>query len=201
MPLHFTTLPMEIRNLVYGHVFDFTSITLQPGGTGKSLLLTPLPGRDDGFYNMSDPSEILALFFINSQISDEAAIFFYGKMHFTGQWREIRNFVNGIGPLRRAVVRNVEISRTASLPFDFDGGENLELLTRLPSLRKVRITASVQSFSGLIDELFGGGLMEIVGEVETIVYNIVYRRKQIHRDPYEIYVRQEYTCRWAPLTP
>lgn len=68
MSPYFTTLPVEVRSLIYSHVFDHTSATLHHGDTGKSMLLSPLPGRGDGFYNKCDPQEILALLYISRQI-------------------------------------------------------------------------------------------------------------------------------------
>ncbi|CAD6592422.1 MAG: hypothetical protein ASARMPREDX12_006079 [Alectoria sarmentosa] len=170
----FTTLPLEIRNQIYSHVFDFDRIRpVVEGDFRKRLLFHSLPKLrpSEDVYLKNDAQHILALLFVNHQISDEAASHFYGKTKFCGYWREVADFVNGIGARRRNLVRSVEISHPSWLAFDFKNNDFFELLGGLANLRMVRITASVLDFTHLKNEFIQGRILELAGKVDISVYS------------------------------
>lgn len=192
----FTTLPLEVRNEIYSHVFHYDSITPKNNNTGKLLHLNTRPELDDTFllYKTSDPQKFLALLCVNHQISDEAAAFFYGKTNFHGEWHEVAAFIKGIGAHRRDMIRSVEISHPVWLAFAFDKDENFELLSGLPNLRRVRIAASVPDFTHLQNELIRGGILELAGKFDIGVYNTCNERKLSDATPP---VSQFYTDRYV----
>ena len=180
----FTTLPLEVRNEIYSHVFGYDSIMLSSSDTGKHLLLFPSPQKTDGFYGKSDPQRILAILYVNHQISNEAAAYFYGKTTFRiGEWGAVTAFIKGIGARRRDMVKSVTISYPNLLALRVDNGETFELLSRLPGLRKVRVSTSVQNFTQLQNDLTRGGILEFAGEVEIAVYNTHGDTKVINSTP------------------
>ena len=97
----FTTLPLEIRNEIYSHVFDFHSVTpvivdshsLMPviGACGEALLVycrsdcNRPPYISEGYCEHSDPKLLLALLEVNQKISYEATLYFYANKTFHGE--------------------------------------------------------------------------------------------------------------------
>ena len=171
MSSRFTTLPLEIRSEIYSHVFRYDSIMPLSYHTEKRLLLSPLPQRTDGFCGKFDPQHILAILYVNHQISDEAVAHLYGKTTFRGEWGMITAFVKGIGARRRDIIRSVAISEPDLLASPFDDGDTFELLRRLPSLRKFRVSTSVGDFTQLQNELVRRGILELAGTVDITVRN------------------------------
>ena len=185
----FVTLPFEVRNEIYSHVFDYDPITPYVGRNGKRLLFYRLRGHSHDFYAMSDPKSFLALLEVNHEISNEAAAYFYGNMIFRGKWHQITAFIKGIGARRRDMIRTVEIKHPASTGFQFDKDDTLELLGALPKLRTARITAYVPDFTRLQNQLIQGGILEIAGKFDICVHNIcegiiLSCAERRHRDEY-----------------
>lgn len=167
----FIILPLEVRNEIYSHVFGYDYIAPFSPDTGKLLLLNPPPQSTDGFYRKSDPQQILAILCVNHQISDEAAAYFYGKTTFRGGQVAVNAFIKGVGARRRDMIRSVAISHRDLLASPFDNGETFELLSRLPSLRKLRVSTSVHDFTQLQNELIRCGILKLAGTVDITVYN------------------------------
>ena len=171
MSPNFVTLPLEVRNEIYSHVFDYDPITPYIGRNGKRLLFHRLRGHSDDFYAISDPKSFLALLEVNHKISNEAAAYFYGNMIFRGKWPQITAFIKGIGTRRRDMIRTVEIKHLALTDFQFDKDDTLELLGALPKLRTAHITTSVRDFRRLQNQLIQGGILEIAGKFDICVHN------------------------------
>ena len=174
MPPTFTTLPLEVRNEIYGHLFCYDSITPLSSKTGKLLHLNNRPRLAPDFllHIPSDPQNFLALLSVNHQISDEAADFFYYKTTFHGKWHEIVAFVKGIGARRGNMIRSMEISHPNWYAFIFDKDEDLEMLSGLlPNLRTLHIAASAPDFTRLQNELIQGGILKIAGKLDIGVCN------------------------------
>lgn len=174
MSPNLTTLPLEVRNEIYGHLFKHESITPFTNKTGKLLYLNTLPKHDDSFllFKASHPQKFLALLLVNRQISDEAATFFYAKTKFHGKWFDVVAFVKGIGARRRDMIRSVEISHPAGLNFVFEKDEDLEMLSGLlPNLRTLRITAWAPDFTRLQNQLIQGGILKLAGKIDISVCN------------------------------
>ncbi|CAF9932698.1 MAG: hypothetical protein ALECFALPRED_005359 [Alectoria fallacina] len=188
----FTTLPLEIRNQIYSHVFDFDRIRPFAGNLRKRLLFHSLPKPSEDFYLKNDAQHILALLFVNHQSSDEAASYFYGKTRFCGCWREVADFVKGIGARRRNLVRDVEISHPSWLAFVFKKNESFKLLGGLANLRTVRITASVPDFTHLKNEFIQGRILELAGKVDISVYNFCGVKKLSDSTPPGQYYKDSY---------
>ena len=156
----FVTLPLEIRNEIYSHVFDYTVIMPDGKANGKRLLWRR-PGDSSFFCEGYYPNCFLALLEVSHQVLNEAATCFYSNTRFCGDWHQIAAFVKGIGARRRELIRSVEINHRASTVFRFDQDDTLELLGALPRLRTVCITASVPDFARLRDQLIQSGIWEI----------------------------------------
>ena len=77
-------------------------------------------------YGRYDPQHLLAILFVNHQISDEAAAYFYGKTMFDGGCRAVPAFIKGVGARRRDLIRNVAIMQIdlLALPFDNEKPSN-----------------------------------------------------------------------------
>ena len=160
MPPNFTSLPPELRNEIYSHVFNYGSNTLWVGNGGRFYKT---------MYDTKYLRQPLALLAVNHQISDEAAACFYGKIRFRGEWPLMADFLQGIGAWRRDMIRSVSIW---SLYDGLDAaGEVFELLSALPSLRIVRIDAAAEDFTGLQNILIQGGILKLVGKVAIDVHN------------------------------
>lgn len=193
----FITLPLEVRNMIYGYVFDYDFVTPHVGKKGMPRFLHPT-GCSDGFYFLCDPQNTLALLSLNRQISDEAAPCFYGMVKFRGKCRQIAAFIEGVGTRRRDMIRSVEISHPVSLEpgFHFDNGKTFELLGALPSLRTVRIVSSVRDFTRLQLELIRIGILNLAGKCDVVVEDTFYDRIPSSVDCY----RNEYVWRCAKGT-
>ena len=157
----FVTLPLEVRNEIYSHVFDYSHIVPFSEVNGKHRLLRR-PGHSSSLREVVDSNRFFALLEVSHQISDEAATCFYSKVRFCGESDQIAAFVKGIGARRRELIRSVEINYRASIVgFLFDQGDNLKLLDALPKLRTACITASVPDFAPVQDQLIQDGIWEI----------------------------------------
>lgn len=144
----FTTLPLEIRNEIYSHIFKCDYISMIESAR-KRWLLVPQSKPRNGFYNVSYPQATLALLCVDHQISDKAATYFYANTRFEGEWSQIAAFVKGIAARRRDMIRSLEISHPYPTAFGSEGAEVLELLSVLANLRIVRIAASKPDWTRL----------------------------------------------------
>lgn len=197
----FTTLPLEIRNQIYSHVFDFDRIRPFVGNLRERWLFQSLPKPSEHIYLKNDAQRILALLFVNHQISDEAASYFYGKTKFRGDWREVADFVKGIGARRRDLVRSVEISHRSWQAFVFENDESFDLLGGLANLRTVRITASALEFTHLKNKLSQGRILELVGKIDISVYDSCFIKKlSDSTPPVEQCYGDSYLWSWAKDT-
>lgn len=191
MSSSFTTLPLEIRNEIYSHVFDYDSVMPLSHDDYKHLILYPAPQETDVCYG-DDPQDLLAIFYVNHQISDEAAAYFYGKKTFRGEWNAIATFIKGIGARRRDRIRSVAIWHPDLLTSFSDIVETFELLSRLPNLRKLRVSAFVHDFTQLQNKYMRGGILELAGKIDIAVHstyddvmlNSSTSIKQIYNDSY-----------------
>ena len=156
----FVTLPLEIRNKIYSHVFDYPVVMPLSEANGKRRLWGR-PSDSSYFCDGLDLNLFFALLKVSHQVLNEAATCFYSNTRFSGEWHQITAFVKGIGARRRELIRSVEINHGASTVFRFDQDDTLELLGALPRLRTVCITASVPDFARLRDQLIQSGIWEI----------------------------------------
>ena len=170
-----TTLPLELRNEIYSHVFNYEDIVVND----RHLLLYKTSNLyDHDFFTKFDPQRILALLYINHQVSDEAAAYFYAKTNFCGQWPEIASFVKGIGARRRDLIRSVHISQPSGIKSLFNGDIIVELLSGLPNLRKVCILTSGSDFTPLQNELVQGGISKTAEKWDTEIHNLRFGTKR-----------------------
>ena len=166
----FVTLPPEIRNEIYSHVFNYDPIRPHIAANGKRLLFHSLHRYSPDFFAASDPRLFLALLEVNHQILDEAETYFYSNMVFCATPQQISAFIKGIGARRRNMIRRVEIRQSISGSSQFDNRDTLELLGTLPKLRTVHITASVRDFTCLQNELIQEGILKIAGKFDIFVH-------------------------------
>lgn len=148
----FTTLPWEVRNEIYGYVFNYDNVTIRTvkPSTTKLWLLNLPPKRTGGFHGISTPQITLPLLHVNHQIYKEAAAYFYHKMLFRGTWSELGPFIKGIGTYRRNMIKSVEISDTDSTISVYKHNEAFQLLSGLPSLRRLRVAIDGIEFFNLV---------------------------------------------------
>ena len=176
MPLSFTTLPLEIRNMIYSHVFHHESITIRSTPQHWFFISGPHE-RSVSYYQAPDP--FLALLHTCQQISDEAAAYFYHNTTFCGEWPRLRAFITGIGACRRDQIRSVEILYTNLQKSVFDDDRVFELLGRLPSLRRVRIATSCFGLTRLQDGHVPRCVLKLAANVEICVHDLDLDRSMI----------------------
>lgn len=156
----FVTLPLEVRNEIYSHVFDYGHFMPSSERYSKRQLVR-VPDHSNHSFQSFDADTFLALLEVSHQISNEAATCFYGNVIFWGKYHQIAAFVKGIGARRRDLIRRIEIKHQASTDSQFGENDTLELLGALPKLRTAHITASVRDFTRLQNKLIQSGTWEI----------------------------------------
>ena len=170
MPTTLTTLPLEVRNEIYSFVFDYGHLTVRDDDPGCLLRTFRYEYSYSGSHPWGKhfyPQQILALLSVSQQLSDEAAAYFYGKTIFRGTWPLIAAFIKGIGAQRRNMIRRVEIDWGQSL---FKGGEDLDMLAELTSLRTVHIYALKSHFKRLQKKSIPGCILGLAGKVDIAIF-------------------------------
>ena len=157
MSPNFVTLPLEIRNEIYSHVFHYRHIRPYRAIYGRMLHFS---SRRDDLFGPLNPKTFFALLEVSHQISNEAATFFYSNIRFCGGLQHIAAFVKGIGARRRDLIRRVEIKHRS--PTDSQFRDDIRgLLGALPKLRTARIVASVHDFTRLQNQLIQSDIWQI----------------------------------------
>lgn len=171
----FFDLPQEIRDEIYGYVFECDTVSPCAKNTNnqlrKRLVVNHTIHRGQRFLPSYRPNDVLALLLVNRQISTEAAQCFYGNTSFSGTVDNVYLFLKGIGPERRNMVRTIilppqlcSIERTAHLRL-------CDLLITLKSLRTVQLSFSSPDMSAVRKALFNTGVCRLMGNVDWVLYN------------------------------
>ena len=181
----FVTLPLEVRNEIYSHVFDYGHFMPSSERCCKRQLVR-FSHHSDNVFQRFNADTFLALLEVSHQISNEAATCFYGNVIFWGECHQIAAFVKGIGARRRDLIRRVEIKHLASTDSQFGVDDTLELLAALPKLRTARITAWNRDFARLQKQLIQSGTWEIDDTLVSFVEKLRQRRRDICFWPWAI---------------
>ena len=181
IPPKFVTLPLEVRNEIYSHVFHYSyMIPYIEGKANLHLFCVPVHNGHDYLSELSNADKFLALLEVSHQISIEAATYFYGNTIFCGEYHRIAAFVKSIDARRRDLIKRVEIRHLASKRSRFGEDDTLELLRALPKLRTARITASVRDFTRFQNRIIQSGTWEI----DDTLVSTAEKRRQRCRDAY-----------------
>lgn len=199
----FISLPLEIRHEIYGDVFSCQSI-LSTGsmllGRSKALCFESSSRVNDGFYCKELPQKVLALLLVNRQISDEAAVYFYGKTTFRAElWHMIR-FLRGVGTRRRKIIKRVNIIHEQQLRDTLGEQKIFDLLCTMESLQTIRLERfELLDFRLLQQLLIGFGISNLTGRADISVHH-TYQKSTIVQESSEderILALVRYTHIWS----
>lgn len=196
----FTTLPLEIRHKIYGVVFNCQSIlpTSSVLLERSKALCSELSSKvNDGFYCKEYPQIVLALLLVNRQISDEAALYFYGKTTFRAElWHMIR-FLKGVGIRRRNIIRRVEIVHEQQLRNTPGEQKIFDLLCTMDSLQMIRLELFERlDFVVLQQLLIDFGILQLTGRADISVHHTYQKSTMVQEssedEPIRALVRYSY---------
>jgi len=174
----FLQLPREIRDRVYDFVFPGEAV-LPVTISRKRRFLKPGPPCWKDFSNAEEktPDEILALFYVNHQISAEAKVCFYGRHTITGQPSDLLCFIQGIG-LCRDLIRNIEIHEACVFrEFTYRRlmPQLLGKLSTLLHLRSVMVRMSETDFQSAQSRITEFGFGQLDQQVEITIHSFCMR--------------------------
>ena len=213
--LHLLNLPLEIRDRIYDFVFEgkkVRPITLDKG-IKKHILL----GNQVTLWTWAraprTPNDVLALLFVNHQISDEVMSNFYGSHIIMGTRKHLGIFVDGIGN-RRDRIRSVELTEVPESPDAAEGewqwqwrghGDRLlDNLMRMPLLQTVRIHTAcreIMEAEGNVKEL---GFHRLDKSIDIVHINVssqdgvdIHTHKCFHINAINIWKKAKDSSEWT----
>jgi len=166
--MSFNMLPFELREMIYDSVYTCKHVETRIWD--RKYLLFEGPHQ-----NHVEPETFLALLLVNHQVSEQAAVNFFGKRTFGGQIQTLLVFLQGIGPRRRALLRSV-VCRDAFVPLFLP---NIKISCTPRSLFGLLGTTNVSRFEHFtrsegFDEarkkLIDAGIMQLSGRIEVVVH-------------------------------
>lgn len=175
MSISFTTLPLEVRNQIYGGVFSCISRHPTSPVTPRPIksCFDPVPDRNDALNCKGYAQEVLALLLVNRQISDESAMYFYAKTTFRAEEWHMIHFLRGVGSRRRNSITSMEIVYDWLLEDAPIEQSIFDLLCTMHSLRTVRCECSEQLDFPLLQRfLIHSGILQLTGKANISVHNI-----------------------------
>ena len=182
----FTTLPLEIRHKIYGDVFNYQHISptgsLSFGGTKYAVRHFQLPCK--ATYSEGNPNKVLALLLVNRQISDEAALYFYGNTKFNAELQNMIWFLEGVGTRRRNIIRRVEIVYLECLGRSRCGQKIFDLLSTMHSLQIIHFEVFELLGPPLQQQLLiGSGVFKPTGRADISVHHEYHKSIMVQESP------------------
>ena len=152
----FTTLPREIRDLVYDFLWDFEQIitpTTSEYAVSRSLYL----------FDHSVPEITLALLRVNHQLLAEAAPTFYGKRTFRLMSHVLVPFLQGVSR-HRHLIKDLQVLETTPLP-----SRAFDILPTLAGLRSFTIVLEGQRLREVLKYLLCTGMDQLADTIDVTV--------------------------------
>ena len=172
MPPTFTTLPLEIRNDIYGRVYGHAvpMIQLEPLDTFVCMTRVCSDKRDKDWYTQWYTQSRLPLLLVNRQISDEAAAVVYRKIKIFPTNCQTRHAFCRIGARYLKYVQVVDfLLMEVVREVVEDACRAFEVLDNLPNLRSIRVIVVASEVPILQDALDQGSVKNFAGRCDIHV--------------------------------
>lgn len=171
----FFDLPREIRDKIYGYVFECDAVSpfvkFTRNQRRKRLVFNYAVRRGQRFLPSYRPNDVLALLLVNRQLSTEAAPCFYGNTTFSGTLDNMCFFLEGIGHQRRNMVRTINLPPQLCSAGKAAHLRLYDLLITLQRLRTVQISFSSPDMGTVRRALLTTGVCRLIGIVDFVLYN------------------------------
>ena len=171
MPPTFTTLPFEIRNDIYDHVFGnaLPTIHVESADTfvGMNCVASGITGEE--WHQQSR----LGLLLVNHQISDEAAAVGYRKIKIFSTNRQTANAFCRIGARYLRFIQVVDFCFMEVVQEVVeDACRAFEVLNTLPNLRRIYVLVRPKEIPILQDALDQGSVKDLAGRCDIRVCDV-----------------------------